>query len=63
VGKRRWNRRLQRAIKYWRILTNFDKLYLGGGNAEYISFELDPDVEIVSNELGMMGGIWLWKER
>jgi polyphosphate glucokinase len=63
VGKRRWNRRVMRAIKYWRVLTSFDRLYLGGGNAEQISFKLDPDVEIVSNELGMMGGIWLWKER
>jgi polyphosphate glucokinase len=63
AGKRRWNRRLQRAIKYWRILTNFDRLYLGGGNAEHVSFKLDPDVEIISNELGMTGGIWLWKER
>ncbi len=63
VGKRRWNRRLQRAIKYWRILTNFDKLYLGGGNAEYIGFKLNTDLELVSNELGMTGGIWLWKER
>ena len=63
IGKRRWNRRLQRAIKYWRILTFFDMLYLGGGNAEHISFELDPDVAIVPNELGMKGGIWLWKER
>jgi polyphosphate glucokinase len=63
VGKKRWNRRLQRAIRYWRILTFFDKLYLGGGNAEHISFELDPDVEIVPNELGMKGGIWLWRER
>ncbi|MCI0337992.1 MAG: ROK family protein [Acidobacteria bacterium] len=63
VGKRRWNRRLQRAIKYWRILTNFDKLYLGGGNAGHIAFRLDTDVEIVPNEMGMKGGIWLWKER
>jgi polyphosphate glucokinase len=63
IGKRRWNRRLDRAIKYWRILTNFDKLYLGGGNAEFVSLKLDPDVEIVSNELGLIGGIWLWKER
>ncbi len=63
VGKKRWNRRLQRAIRYWRILTFFDKLYLGGGNAGQISFDLDPDVEIVSNELGMKGGIWLWKDR
>jgi polyphosphate glucokinase len=63
VGKRRWNRRLQRAIKYWRILTSFDKLYLGGGNAGHISFTLEPDIEIISNELGMKGGIWLWKQR
>jgi polyphosphate glucokinase len=63
VGKRRWNRRLQRAIRYWRILTFFDKLYLGGGNAGDISFDLEPDIEIVPNELGMKGGIWLWKER
>jgi polyphosphate glucokinase len=63
VGKRRWNRRLQRAIRYWRILTFFDMLYLGGGNAEHVSFELDPDIEIVPNALGMKGGIWLWKER
>ena len=63
VGDRRWNRRLQRAIKCWRTLTSFDKLYLGGGNAEHVNFKLDPDVEIVSNELGMIGGIWLWRER
>ena len=61
VGKRRWNRRLQKAIEIWRTLTNFDKLYLGGGNTEYISFKLPPDVEIVPNELGLIGGIWLWK--
>lgn len=63
VGKRRWNRRLQKAIDYWRILTNFEKLYLGGGNAELVSFKLPPDVEIVPNILGMKGGIWLWKDR
>jgi polyphosphate glucokinase len=63
VGKRRWNRRLQRAIRYWRTLTFFDRLYLGGGNAEHISFELEPDIEIVPNALGMKGGIWLWKDR
>lgn len=63
VGKQRWNRRLQRAIKYWRILTNFDKLYLGGGNAQHINFDPNPEIEIVSNRLGMIGGIWLWEKR
>lgn len=63
VGKKRWNRRLQRAIKTLRLLTNFDRLYIGGGNAEFIAFELAPDISIVPNTLGMIGGIWLWRDR
>lgn len=63
VGKKRWNRRLQRAIKMLRILTNFDHLYIGGGNSELVSFELAPDISLVPNTLGMIGGIWLWRER
>jgi polyphosphate glucokinase len=63
VGKKRWNRRLRRAIKVLRALTTFDRLYLGGGNAKKIDFELDPDVEIVSNDFGMRGGIWLWRKQ
>ena len=63
VGKKRWNRRTLRAIKTLRTLTNFDHLYIGGGNAEFISFELAPDISIIPNTLGMTGGIWLWRER
>ena len=63
VGKKRWNKRVQRAITTLRCLTNFDRLYIGGGNAKKLTIKLAPDVEIVSNELGMRGGIWLWKER
>lgn len=61
AGRRRWNRRLVKAIDLWRILTNFDKLYLGGGNASEITFELPDGVEVVSNELGLKGGIGLWR--
>ncbi len=62
VGKRRWNKRVQMAIAYFRTLTNFDKLYLGGGNAENLSFKLPHDIEIVSNTYGIKGGIWVWKD-
>lgn len=62
VGKREWNKRLEKAIEYFRILTNFDKLYLGGGNAENVTLKFGPDVEIVCNTMGMLGGIWLWKD-
>ena len=60
VGRRRWNRRLEKAIGWWRILTSFDRLYLGGGNAQEITFTLPPDVEIVPNELGLKGGSRVW---
>lgn len=63
VGKKEWNRRVKRAMSTLRILTNFDKLYIGGGNADRITFELDPDVKIISNECGVRGGAWLWRER
>ena len=63
IGKKRWNRRVKRAIETMRILTNFDKLYIGGGNSDKIDFKLDPDVQIVSNEAGVKGGAWLWRNR
>lgn len=63
IGKKEWNRRVQKAIKTLRILTHFDKLYIGGGNADRITFELDPDVAVISNECGVRGGAWVWKER
>ena len=62
IGKKRWNHRVARAIRTLRNLILFDRLYIGGGNAKKIDFELPPDVEIVSNELGMRGGIWLWRK-
>lgn len=62
VGKKEWNDRLEKAIEYFRILTNFDKLYLGGGNAKEAALKFGDDIEVVSNSLGMRGGIWLWKD-
>ena len=63
IGEISWNRRVEKAIGILRCLTYFDRLYIGGGNAKKISFELPADVYLVSNELGMRGGIWLWKQR
>ncbi|MGH9846909.1 MAG: ROK family protein [Blastocatellia bacterium] len=62
VGPERWNKRLARAIEIFRTLTNFDKLYLGGGNAENVTLEFGKDIELTSNSMGMKGGIWLWKD-
>jgi polyphosphate glucokinase len=62
-GHKKWNRRVERAIAVVRTLMNFDVLYLGGGNAEHISFKLPDDVRIVSNTAGITGGIHLWDPR
>jgi polyphosphate glucokinase len=62
VGKGEWNKRLVKAVEVFRALTHFDKLYIGGGNAGNVAIDLGPDVEVVSNVLGMRGGIWLWKD-
>jgi polyphosphate glucokinase len=62
VGNRKWNRRVRKAIRGLRALTTFDHLYIGGGNAKKIDFELDPDVTVVSNDAGLKGGIALWRD-
>jgi len=62
VGNARWNKRVRRAIRSLRALTTFDHLYIGGGNAKKIDFELDPDVTVVSNDAGLKGGVALWRD-
>jgi len=62
AGRKKWKRRVKKAINLLRRLTNFDRLYIGGGNSRLIDFTLPPDVEIISNDHGMRGGIWLWRK-
>ncbi|NJN87720.1 MAG: ROK family protein [Leptolyngbyaceae cyanobacterium SL_7_1] len=61
VGKKRWNRRLGRAIVSLENLFNYDMLYIGGGNTDRIEIELPPNVKIVPNISGLLGGIALWR--
>jgi polyphosphate glucokinase len=63
VGQKKWNNRLKRAIASLESLFNYDKLYLGGGNAKRITFKLPPNAEVVENIAGLLGGIALWRER
>lgn len=63
IGVSKWNRRVNRVIALVRTLLNFDRLYLGGGNAANLALELPPDVTIVSNEAGITGGVRLWDAR
>ncbi len=60
VGRKRWNRRVRTAIGHIVILTNFDVLYIGGGNSRHVQGDLPEKARIVSNEAGITGGIRLW---
>lgn len=61
-GKAKWNRLLRQAIDDLKQTFNCDQLYIGGGNAREINFELPKDVKVVSNLQGLLGGIKLWDD-
>ncbi|HLQ37454.1 MAG TPA: ROK family protein [Planctomycetota bacterium] len=62
VGTCKWQKRVQKAIVDFRRLTMFDHLYIGGGNARRIDFELPPDITLVDNNAGISGGAFLWRD-
>jgi polyphosphate glucokinase len=61
LGKKRWNRKLAKAIEQTAHTFNWDHLYIGGGNAKMINFKLPENVSIISNEDGLFGGAALWR--
>jgi polyphosphate glucokinase len=61
-GSKKWNSRLEKAIASLEHLFNYDYLYIGGGEAKKITLQLPPNVKIVSNVNGLLGGIALWRD-
>ncbi|HAJ60585.1 MAG TPA: chromosome partitioning protein ParA [Cyanobacteria bacterium UBA8543] len=61
VGQRKWNERLTKAIASLEHLFNYDYLYIGGGEAKKITINLPPNVKVVPNVNGLLGGIALWR--
>jgi polyphosphate glucokinase len=59
-GNGPWQRHVLEAITSLRNLTNFDHLYVGGGNARLLDADLPKDVSIVPNTAGIVGGVRLW---
>lgn len=62
-GKKKWNKRMKKVMEVLKTVFNYDFLYISGGNAEYINFQLDKNVTIVGNKDGIKGGAALWKLR
>jgi polyphosphate glucokinase len=59
-GKQKWSKRVGEMIEVLSAIFNYDRLHIGGGNAEHIKVELPDNVSIFENVEGMTGGIRLW---
>lgn len=62
VGQKKWNERLEKAIASLEHLFNYEYLYIGGGEAKKITIDLPPNVKVVPNVNGLLGGIALWRD-
>jgi polyphosphate glucokinase len=62
VGNTRWNHRVQEAIAALDTLMIFDHLYIGGGNARHLTGRFAPNVTIIDENAGLLGGIRLWDQ-
>ncbi len=63
IGRKKWNRRVKRALGWIETLVNYETLYIGGGNAKHLALNLPDNVHLVSNEAGITGGVRLWDHR
>jgi polyphosphate glucokinase len=61
-GRKQWNRDVTRVIDELRKAINWRALYIGGGNAKKLNGELPPDIKVVDNSAGLLGGISLWRD-
>src|ERR1700712_1213319 len=51
-GDVKWNKRVKTVIAILKKVFNYDTLYIGGGNARKITFELDKNIRLTSNRDG-----------
>jgi len=61
-GKQKWSKRVGEMLEVLSAIFNYDRLHIGGGNAEHIKFDLPDNVTIFDNVDGMTGGIALWDD-
>jgi polyphosphate glucokinase len=62
IGNGHWNKRVEKLIEVLETVFNYDRLYLGGGNSRCVKFGLPRNVSIVSNDAGMEGGAFAWRD-
>jgi polyphosphate glucokinase len=60
-GKQKWNKRMSKVLAVLKLVFNYDRLYLGGGNTDKLTVTLDDNVHLFTNKEGIKGGARLWE--
>ena len=61
IGRKRWETRVRALFDQLRGITNYDRLYVGGGNAELLRGEMPSRVTVIDSAAGILGGYRLWE--
>jgi polyphosphate glucokinase len=61
IGRKRWEKRVRALFDQLRGITNYDRLYVGGGNAELLRGEMPSRVTVIDSAAGILGGYRLWE--
>jgi polyphosphate glucokinase len=61
MGRKHWEKRVRELFDQLRDITNYDRLYVGGGNAERLRGEMPSRVTRIESEAGLLGGYRLWE--
>jgi len=60
VGKEKWNKRVEKVLEILKVVFNYDRLYIGGGEAQKLKVPLGENMILFSNQDGIRGGAKLW---
>ena len=61
IGRTRWEKRVRQLFDQLRGITNYDRLYVGGGNAELLRGKMPSRVTVIDSASGILGGFRLWE--
>ncbi len=62
VGKKKWNKRVRKAIAALDAVFEYDHLYIGGGNSRNLKGSLGERVTVIDTNAGLLGGVRLWDQ-
>ncbi len=62
IGRKKWRKRVDLVISTLERIFNYDRLYIGGGNAKKLTGGFADNVQLFVNVEGLAGGTRLWDD-